>query len=446
MKKVSDKPKMPSREELLAENEDLKSRLMEAEETLRAIRSGEVDALAIETAEGAQVFTLKGAEQPYRFMVETMSEGALTLFPDGTIIYCNQRFAELVKTPLESIIGQSIFRFIKPGQDEFFKKFVGQISKVDRTELTLAAIDGSAIPVLLSMSELRDATPGAICLLATDLTELRKTQQALQESHDKLEIHVEERTADLKVKTEQLEAANRELESFSYSVSHDLRAPLRAIDGFVRILLKKHGPEFDSESLSKFNVIRSSAQKMGQLIEDLLTYSRLGRASLSAAELNMGKIIREVWIGLEEGLPERRLSLKINPLPPCRGDLVLIRQVLVNLLGNAVKFTKDREEAIIEAGGRVDGNENVFYVRDNGIGFSMEFRDKIFGVFQRLHGPEDFEGTGVGLAIVKRLIHRHGGRVWAEGKENEGAIFYFTLPSSHTHTHTHKMSRFRDRT
>jgi len=234
--------------------------------------------------------------------------------------------------------------------------------------------------------------------------------------------------ASLLKKTEQLEAANKELESFSYSVSHDLRTPLRAIEGYSRMILRKYADNFNTDALEKFNVIRKNTQMMGQLIDDLLAFSRMGRAQLSKSRLDMNVLIREIWKDVIGNDTDRRIDFRILELPPGLGDPGLIRQVLTNMLANAVKFTKIREETVIEAGGYVKDDENVYYIRDNGAGFDMEYYGKLFGVFQRLHHHNDFEGTGVGLAIVQRIIHRHGGRVWAEGKVDEGACFYFTLP------------------
>jgi len=231
----------------------------------------------------------------------------------------------------------------------------------------------------------------------------------------------------------QLEAANKDLESFSYSVSHDLRAPLRAIDGYARMIFKKQGDKFDEDTKRKFNEIRSNTHMMGQLIDDLLTFSRLGRKHMSMSKIDMKTLIGDVWKELQVINPDRNINLKIYSLPPSYGDIALIKQVYSNLLANAVKFTKNRDHALIEVGGHVDGNEDVYYVKDNGVGFDMQYYDKLFGVFQRLHKPDDFEGTGIGLATVHRIINRHGGRVWAEGKEGEGATFFFSLPPSQTH-------------
>jgi PAS domain S-box-containing protein len=231
----------------------------------------------------------------------------------------------------------------------------------------------------------------------------------------------------IKERTAQLEELNRELESFSYSVSHDLRAPLRAIDGYARLILKKQADNFDEDTLNKFKVIRSSTQMMGQLIDDLLTFSRLGRQHMSVSELDMDALMRDAWKELEVINPDRNMRLTVKTIPAGYGDRALIKQVCINLLSNAIKFTKYRDDANIEAGGYADENEIVYFVRDNGVGFDMEYYDKLFGVFQRLHSADAFEGSGVGLATVQRIVHRHGGRVWAEGKVDGGACFYFAL-------------------
>jgi len=232
---------------------------------------------------------------------------------------------------------------------------------------------------------------------------------------------------DLRLLNAQLEAANKELESFSYSVSHDLRAPLRAIDGFSQMLEEDHAAGLDDEGKRLIRVIRDSTRKMGQLIDDLLAFSRLGRKPISTARIDTGKLVGEV---LEEvqAAAERRARVVVGPLPPACADAALIRQVWINLLSNAVKFSGNRDNPRIEVSAYDDGADTVYCVKDNGAGFDMRYHDRLFGVFQRLHGEEEFSGTGVGLAIVRRVVMRHGGRVWAEGKVDEGAAFYFALP------------------
>ena len=224
-----------------------------------------------------------------------------------------------------------------------------------------------------------------------------------------------------------MEAANKELEAFSYSVSHDLRAPLRAIDGFSGILLEDHSDKLDEDGNRLLEVVRQNAQNMGQLIDDLLAFSRLGRKAVELSPIDMTDLAKSVFEELNSD-SERRPQLKIENIPPAQGDRALLRQVFVNLLSNATKYSRTKDHSLVEVGGRTENGNNIYYVKDNGAGFDMQYVNKLFGVFQRLHSPEEFEGTGVGLAIVQRIIHRHGGRVWAEGKVNEGATFYFTLP------------------
>jgi PAS domain S-box-containing protein len=249
----------------------------------------------------------------------------------------------------------------------------------------------------------------------------QRARVALTQSEEHLEEQVRDRT-------KQLEAVNKDLESFAYSVSHDLRVPLRAIDGFSQQVLKHYADKLDDEGKRWLTVVRDNTKKMGQLIDDILSFSRTGRLELTLSEVKMEAVARAVSEELKTGSGMRALTVEIKPLPPCRGDAAMLRQVWVNLLGNAFKFTRPKPAAMVEVGGRIEGAENIYYIKDNGVGFDMQYADKLFGVFQRLHGNEEFEGTGIGLAIVKRIITRHGGRVWAEGKVGEGATFYFTVP------------------
>jgi signal transduction histidine kinase len=247
------------------------------------------------------------------------------------------------------------------------------------------------------------------------------TAQVRESQHD-----LEQKIA---VRTAELETSNKELESFSYSVSHDLRAPLRAIDGFSRILAEDHFNKLDADALRVLEVIRTNTKQMGRLIDDLLTFSRLGRKSIERSRINMEELAREV--SAQIGSSDSETRFEVGPLHPAHGDAGLLRQVFVNLLSNAAKYSKRKDAPLVQVSYDSKNGEHIYCVKDNGIGFDMNYENKLFGVFQRLHGPEEFEGTGVGLAIVQRIIHRHGGRVWAEGKVNEGATFYFTLPKEH---------------
>jgi signal transduction histidine kinase len=229
------------------------------------------------------------------------------------------------------------------------------------------------------------------------------------------------------------EAANKELEAFSYSVSHDLRAPLRAVDGFSRILLEEHASQLSEEGHSFLRRVRDNAVNMGQLIDDLLAFSRLSRQPLKKQKVVTADLARQVLEELKREQDGRRIDASVADLPQCEGDPKLLKQVFVNLLSNAVKYTRKREVARIEVGSEKINGETVYFVKDNGAGFSMSYADKLFGVFQRLHRSEEYEGTGVGLAIVQRVIHRHGGRIWAEATVDKGASFYFTLGEGNTY-------------
>jgi len=235
-----------------------------------------------------------------------------------------------------------------------------------------------------------------------------------------LEVRVAERTAEL-------ETANRELEAFSYSVSHDLRAPLRAVDGFSQALIEDFAPVLPPDGQRQLGVIRASAQRMGNLIDDLLMFSRLGRQPINPNTIETAALVRSVLAELKPLYPGRTEGVEVGSLPATEGDSALLRQVWVNLISNALKYSGKREGAKVEIGYFERDGERVFFVRDNGTGFDMRYVGKLFGVFQRLHSNEEFEGTGVGLAIVQRVVTRHGGRIWAEGAVNQGATFFFTL-------------------
>jgi light-regulated signal transduction histidine kinase (bacteriophytochrome) len=253
-----------------------------------------------------------------------------------------------------------------------------------------------------------------------DVTERKEAEGKISALNADLERRVIARTT-------QLDAANRELEAFSYSVSHDLRAPLRAVDGFSQAVLEDYGPQLPEDGQRQLRTIRYSAQRMGELIDDLLKFSQLNRQPLQKQRVATDELVRATLAEMETQVAGRQIEINLGPLPPCEGDPALLRQVWVNLLSNALKYSGKRAHAVIAIGCGGQPGERVYFVRDNGTGFDMRYADKLFGVFQRLHRVEDYEGTGVGLAIVQRIVQRHGGRIWAEAAVDRGATFYFTL-------------------
>jgi PAS domain S-box-containing protein len=540
-----DQPVMP---QTPLELEALQARLEEVEETLRAIRSGEVDALVVSTSQGAQVYTLKGAEEPYRVVVEAMGEGAVTLGSNGIILYCNHRFAELVKARHEQIISQPVHAWVVESEREKLGQMLEQGSAaMVRGEFTLRATDGTLVPAYFSMRSLPEGAGMGIAAVITDLTELKQAQKKTDERAKELqelftiselaqrqdigldrlyqevanalpkgwrypeiacarvvmadsEFHTDNfkvtpwmLTAPVRVhgaavgkidvgylekkpeldegpfvreerqmlnaiaervgriteqkraeeelsrhhlhlehmveqRTSQFEAVSMELEGFAYSVSHDLRVPLRAIDGFSKILLKEYEGKLDDEGKRYLNLVRENTNKLNLMFDKILALSRMGRQRMTFSEIDMEQLARAAFEELKPAFAGRELTFDVKPLPRCHGDLTMLRQVWASLLDNAIKFTRQKPAATIEVGGRTEGSELIYYVKDNGAGFDMQYADKLFSLFQRLHSVEEFEGAGFGLAIVKRIVTRHGGRVWAEGKVNEGATFYFALP------------------
>jgi signal transduction histidine kinase len=256
------------------------------------------------------------------------------------------------------------------------------------------------------------------------LARIQRRDAALAEARDVLEDRVRQRTAEL-------QAMNHELESFSYSVSHDLRAPLRHVTGFAGLLSQHAGGALDDTGRRYLKTIIDAASRMGRLIDDLLAFSRMGRASLTLREVDLGQLVREATSEIAPELAGRQVELEVGPLPQVYADPALIRPVLVNLLSNAVKYTATRAVARIDVGAHESDGEVVVHVRDNGVGFEMQYAHKLFSLFQRLHHADEFEGTGVGLANVRRIVLRHGGRTWAEGQPGVGATFYFSLPVAH---------------
>jgi PAS domain S-box-containing protein len=336
------------------------------------------------------------------------------------------------------MIGHSITRLVPPDRHGEEVKILFQIERgksVRHFETVRLRKDGSTFNVSVTVSPIKDSAGKIVgaSKMVRDITTRKKAEETVHRLNAELEQRVIQRTAEL-------ETANKELDAFSYSVSHDLRAPLRAVDGFSQAVLEDYGSQLPEEGRRHLQTIREGAQRMGTLIDDLLTFSRLSRSPLSKRTVDMAALVREAIEELEPQREGRQVEIRVGGLPPCQGDPALLKQVWLNLLSNAFKYTRGREKAVVEVGclrkavaapdhGETgnEKEESVHFIRDNGTGFDMRYADKLFGVFQRMHRAEEFEGTGVGLAIVHRIIQRHGGRIWAEAELDRGATFCFTL-------------------
>lgn len=410
-----------SERQLRAKLKRLQIRLAESEAAMQAIRSGDVDAIVVEGPKGSRIFSLQSPEEPYRILAERMNEGAATLTADGTILFCNQRLADMVGVPSERLLGAALPTILHIEERAGLLDLLRLTLDRDvRAERRLLRSNGTTLPVQLSLSRIPTGESGhGICLVATDLTEQKAAHDEVRRLNAGLEQQVLRRTAEL-------EAANQELEAFTYAVAHDLRAPLRHIHGFSGLLQQDPESVLSADGRHSLDCIRKGALRMEKLLEDLLNLSRFGRQSLQRRDVDLKKLVRQVIDDLAPDLKDRQIVWKVDDLPVVNCDPALMKIVFANLLSNAVKFTRPRATATIEVGQTTRQGEAVLFVRDNGAGFDMRHADKLFGVFQRLHRAEDFEGTGVGLATVHRILQKHGGRIWAEAAPDRGAVFYFT--------------------
>ncbi len=382
-----------------------------------------IDIAQRKAAEGRQAATLRELEE-LRTALDEHASVAIT-DAQGTIVYANDKFCANSKYSREELLGQD-HRIVNSGYHS--KAFMRDLwetirrGQVWKGEIKNRAKDGSYYWADTTIVPFRDAdgVPHHYIAIRANITERKQAEAEVSQLNAELEQRVAARTAEL-------EAANKELEAFSYSVSHDLRAPLRAVDGFSQAVLEDFGPQLPEEGRHYLETIRQSAQRMGALIDDLLTFSRLSRLPLERQPIDTSTLVTYSLVELAGQREGRKVDLRVGELAPCTGDPALLRQVWINLLSNALKYTGRREAAVIEIGSRSENGETVYFVTDNGTGFDMRHADKLFGVFQRLHRADEFEGTGVGLAIAQRVIHRHQGRIWAEAEPDRGASFYFTL-------------------
>jgi PAS domain S-box-containing protein len=368
------------------------------------------------------------SEERFRSAMHNSAIGMALVSPDGRWLNVNSALCKMLGYTTNELLSKDLQSVIH-AEDLVQElgdrgRLLNKETESYRLEARYFNKSGAVVWVDMSVSLVceEDGTPLYLIAQIQDISDRKRDEELLRKLNSELERRVEERTS-------KLNEVNKELESFSYSVSHDLRAPLRAIDGFSRILAEEHEKNLNADALRVLQVIRTNTQKMGRLIDDMLAFSRLGRKSIDRRPIDFDELVREVQTELDT---PKNVEVKVESLPPSSGDRALIRQVVTNLLSNAAKYSRKSGSPKVEVGGYSENGENIYFVKDNGVGFDMAYSNKLFGVFQRLHGPEEFEGTGVGLAIVQRIIQRHGGRVWANGKVNEGATFYFTLPKEHS--------------
>jgi PAS domain S-box-containing protein len=423
----------------------LKYTLFDFSEKMEVSPAGdEIDAIAVGLNTLAEELQAKvDAEKKYTqdleklaIILETTADAVTTTSPEGVYLTWNKSAETIYGYSAEEMIGRKAPKdFVVPEEkknlDEAFEK-AKKGEKIADFQTKVKRKDGTLLNIAITITPIIDEHGKLVAIsgISRDVTKQKKTEEALRESEKGLRVmseQVKKLNNDLNKNVLRLEDSNSELEAFTYSVSHDLRAPLRAIHGYTKVLSKDYADKLDAEALEMMDAVMNNAKRMGQLIDDLLALSRLGRKDLQKRTLDMTNVAKAVINDLQKNEEHQNTNIILHPLPEANADFGLITQVFTNLLSNAVKYSARSENPRVEVGAKEDNGQVIYYVKDNGAGFDMKYYNKLFGVFQRLHDAGEFEGTGVGLAIVKRIIGKHGGRIWAEAEPQKGATFYFTL-------------------
>lgn len=421
--------KSKNTEDLKAKLEELRHQLFEANETIEAIRTGQVDALVVEAGEGHQLYTLKTADQAYRVFIERMTEGALTLNKEGIILYCNSQFASMVRQPISNVIGHPFQDFVALNDKEVFRKtFLESWTMDSKVELSLKA-ESYYIPVQLSLTALALEEGTALSMILTDLTLQKQTQQQLKDSNQQL---ASMNTA--------LELSNHDLQQFASVASHDLQEPLRKIQMFANLLVERNGNSFNPETKRYVEKIIDSAGRMKTLILDVLNYSKLSASDNICERVNLNDLVKELLEDFEYIIQEKNAIVTSENLCDIYANRGQIRQVFQNIISNSLKFSKPdqapeihikstrRSERSFESAIQEDGPFCIISIKDNGIGFEEKYLSQIFALFERLHTKDSYEGTGIGLAITKKIMDKHNGLVSAKSHSGHGAEFLLLFP------------------
>lgn len=367
---------------------------------------------------GVDITERKQSEEEYKTILRTTLDGFWITDMQGRFLEVNDAYCNLIGYTRDELLSMKITDVEAVEKPEETVQHLRHIIETggDRFETRHRRKNGEIVDIEVSVNHI-NVGGGRMVVFLRDITRRKQTFEEIRKINE-----------DLKQRTSELEAANRELEAFSYMASHDLRTPLVAIGSLARLLREKYANHSDDKCKQFLGAILRETQQMSHLIDNLLTLSRSGREALKLSDINMGELAKSVVEELRRLETGRTLQINFESLPAAHGDQRMIRQVLMNLVSNAMKFTRRRQEAIIQIGGRIEDGVSTYYVKDNGVGFDLADTNRIFKAFERLHPSTEFEGTGVGLAIVWRIVQRHGGRVWAESKKDKGATFYFTLP------------------